>query len=192
VLACLALAAASGCNRASSPAGGKKNTIKIGVAFQELDNPFFVTMKKAVDEAITNLDAEVYYTDARHDVTRQISDIEDLIQKKIDILLINPTDSVGVEGVVTEAKKAGIVVVAVDAQANGPIDCFVGSKNYEAGRLAAGYQRSAWPPAPPPPLTADSPPPVALARPEPPPPPTTRTWMPMRPLAGLLHVVLAV
>jgi ribose transport system substrate-binding protein len=139
VLACLALVAASGCSRASSPAGGKRNTIKIGVAFQEMDNPYFVTMKKAVDEAITNLDAEVYYTDARHDVTRQTSDIEDLIQKKIDILLINPTDSVGVEGVVKEAKKAGIVVVAVDAQANGPIDCFVGSKNYEAGRLVGEF-----------------------------------------------------
>ena len=138
-MAFLALVTVSGCNRAASPAGVKRNTIKIGVAFQEMDNPYFVTMKKAIDEAITNLDAEVYYTDAHHDITRQISDIEDLIQKKIGILLINPTDSVSVEGVVKEAKEAGIVVVAVDAQANGPIDCFVGSKNYEAGRLAGEF-----------------------------------------------------
>ena len=101
-MAFLALATVSGCNRAASPAGVKRNTIKIGVAFQEMDNPYFVTMKKAIDEAITNLDAEVYYTDAHHDITRQISDIEDLIQKKISILLINPTDSVSVEGVVKE------------------------------------------------------------------------------------------
>lgn len=138
-MAFLALVTVSGCNRAASPAGVKRNTIRIGVAFQEMDNPYFVTMKKAIDEAITNLDAEVDHTDAHHDITRQISDIEDLIQKKISILLINPTDSVSVEGVVKEAKEAGIVVVAVDAQANGPIDCFVGSKNYEAGRLAGEF-----------------------------------------------------
>ncbi len=135
----LAIAAGPGCSRPPSPPTGVKNSLRIGVSFQEMDNPYFVTMKKAVDEMASTLNAEVFYTDAHHDITRQISDIEDLIQKKINILLINPTDTVGVEGVVKEAKKAGIVVVAVDAQAAGPVDCFVGSKNYEAGRLAGEF-----------------------------------------------------
>jgi ribose transport system substrate-binding protein len=139
VLVLLAITIVLGCSRAPSPAAGGKNSLRIGVSFQEMDNPYFVTMKKAVDEMASTLNAEVYYTDAHHDITRQVSDIEDLIQKKINILLLNPTDTVGVEGVVTEAKKAGIVVVAVDAQAAGPIDCFVGSKNYEAGRLAGEF-----------------------------------------------------
>ncbi len=139
VLVLLVMIAAVGCNRSPSPAAGAKNSLKIGVSFQEMDNPYFVTMKKAVDEMVATLNAEVFYTDAHHDITRQVSDIEDLIQKKINILLINPTDTVAVEGVVKEAKKAGIVVVAVDAQAAGPVDCFVGSKNYEAGRLAGEF-----------------------------------------------------
>lgn len=49
---------------------------------------------------------------------------------------MNPTDSVGIEGAIRSASKAGVVIVAVDAQANGPIDSFVGSKNYDAGFLA--------------------------------------------------------
>jgi ribose transport system substrate-binding protein len=138
-LVLLVLALAAGCGRAAAPAGGARAGIKIGVSFQEMDNPYFVTMKKAVEDIAPTIGAEVYYTDAHHDVTKQISDIEDLIQKKIDILLINPTDSAGVEGVVKEAKKAGIVVVAVDAQAAGPIDSFVGSKNYDAGQLAGEF-----------------------------------------------------
>ena len=96
-----------------------------------------VVMKEAAEEATRSIGAELHITDARHDVTKQLSDIEDLVQKGIDILLINPTDSVGVETAVQSAKKAGVVVVAVDAQANGPIDSFVGSKNYDAG-LQAG------------------------------------------------------
>lgn len=110
--------------------------LKIGISFQELDNPYFAAMKEAFDEAGRSLGAELYVTDARHDVTKQISDIEDLVQKGIDILLLNPTDSVGIESAVRTAKQAGVVVIAVDAQASGPVDSFVGSKNHEAGLMA--------------------------------------------------------
>lgn len=132
----------SGCNRSvdatSTQAGAptENRPLRIGISFQELDNPYFAVMKQAFDEAGHSLGAELFVTDARHDVTKQIADVEDLVQKGIDILLLNPTDSVGIESAVRAAKQAGVVVVAVDAQANGPIDSFVGSKNYDAGRLA--------------------------------------------------------
>jgi len=109
----------------------------IGMAFQEMNNPYFVVMREALEEAGQSLGATVITTDARHDVNKQVSDIEDMINQKINILLINPADSVGVKGAVEAAKKAGVIVVAVDAQAQGPLDSFVGSKNYDAG-LQAG------------------------------------------------------
>src|SRR5690606_35197870 len=40
------------------------------------------------------------------------------------------------EPAVVAADEAGVIVVAVDAQASGPIDTFVGSRNYDAGYLA--------------------------------------------------------
>lgn len=132
----------AGCSRqaaGSADAGqiaAKSRGLKVGVSFQELDNPYFAVMKQALDDATKSIGAELYVTDARHDVTKQVNDIEDLVQKGIDILLINPTDSAGIESAVRSAKKAGVVVVAVDAQASGPIDSFVGSKNYDAGLLA--------------------------------------------------------
>src|ERR1035437_6895641 len=113
--------------------------LKIGMSFQELNNPYFVTMKQALEEAAASVGATVVITDARHDVAKQISDVEDMIQKKIDILLLNPTDSTGVEGAVKSAKAAGVIVVAVDANAKGPVDSFVGSKNYDAGLMACEY-----------------------------------------------------
>lgn len=117
--------------------------LKIGMSFQELNNPYFVTMKQALEEAAASIGATVVITDARHDVSKQISDVEDMIQKKIDILLLNPTDSTGVEGAVKSAKAAGIVVAAVDANAKGPVDTFVGSKNYDAGVMACEYMAKA-------------------------------------------------
>jgi ABC-type sugar transport system, periplasmic component len=108
--------------------------LKIGMTFQEMNNPYFVTMQKALNEAAATMGATVVVTDAHHDVSKQVSDVEDMLQKKIDILLVNPTDSTGIQSAVTSAKKAGVVVVAVDANANGPVDSFVGSKNFDCRR----------------------------------------------------------
>ncbi|MGH8781070.1 ABC transporter substrate-binding protein [Paraburkholderia sp.] len=113
--------------------------LKIGMTFQELNNPYFVTMQKALDEAAASIGAQVFVTDAHHDVSKQVSDVEDMLQKKIDILLVNPTDSTGIVSAVNSAKKAGVVVVAVDANANGPVDSFVGSKNFDAGSMSCEY-----------------------------------------------------
>lgn len=142
LLAALSALFVAGCSKpatTAAPSTVPRSTLRIGVSFQELDNPYFAVMKQAFDEAGRSIGAELFVTDARHDVTKQINDIEDLIQKRIDILLLNPTDSAGVESAVLAAKKAGVVVVALDAQANGPVDSFVGSKNYDAGRLAGEY-----------------------------------------------------
>lgn len=59
-----------------------------------------------------------------------------MVTKGIDILLVNPADSTGIESAVEYAKDEGVIVVAIDAQAEGPTDSFVGSKNYDAGYKA--------------------------------------------------------
>uniref|UniRef100_E1T857 Periplasmic binding protein/LacI transcriptional regulator n=1 Tax=Burkholderia sp. (strain CCGE1003) TaxID=640512 RepID=E1T857_BURSG len=122
-----------------APPAAHAAPLKIGMTFQELNNPYFVTMQKALNEAAASTGATVVVTDAHHDVSKQVSDVEDMLQKKIDILLVNPTDSTGIQSAVTSAKKAGVVVVAVDANANGPVDSFVGSKNFDAGQMACEY-----------------------------------------------------
>ena len=139
LLEATALAAALVCGASAAQAQAPKQPLRIGMTFQELNNPYFVTMKQALEEAAASIGATVVTTDARHDVAKQIGDVEDMIQKKIDILLLNPTDSTGVQSAVRSAKKAGLIVVAVDANAQGPVDSFVGSKNTDAGRLACEY-----------------------------------------------------
>lgn len=137
-------ACSKGNNGSSEDGAAEKKTaaekkLKIGMSFQELDNLYFVTMKEALLQAASNINADVIVTDASHNVSKQISDIEDMVQKGINILLINPADSAGVQSAVETAHAAGVVVVAIDAQANGPIDSFCGSKNYEAGKMAGDY-----------------------------------------------------
>ncbi|MGH8420412.1 MAG: substrate-binding domain-containing protein [Pseudomonas sp.] len=139
VLCSLAVAVACTSSFTAQAADAKAGPLKIGASFQEINNPYFVTMKDALQDATGSIGATLLVTDARHDVSKQISDIEDMLQKGIDILIINPTDSVGVQSAVKEAHDKGVVVVAVDAQADGPLDSFVGSKNYDAGVQACEY-----------------------------------------------------
>lgn len=130
----------TGCGRGDAKTEGTKETTKeklvIGMSFQEMENPYFITMNEAVEEAAEAVNATLIVTDAKHDVVKQTSDIEDMIQKGVKILLLNPTDSKGIETAVIAAKKAGVIVVCIDAEASGPIDSFVGSKNYDAGYQA--------------------------------------------------------
>ena len=133
------LAVATGLAIAVSANAADDGKLKIGMSFQEMNNPYFVTMQEALEEACASIGAEVVVTDARHDISKQISDVEDMLQRDIDILLINPTDSVGIQSAVIDAHEAGVVTVAVDAQVEGPLDSFVGSKNYDAGFMACKF-----------------------------------------------------
>ncbi len=123
---------------AAAPAFAQ-DQLKIGMTFQEMNNPYFVSMQEALMEAAASLGAEVVVTDAGHDVAKQISDVEDMLQQDIDILLLNPTDSAGIEAAVHMAKAQDVIVVAIDANANGPVDTFVGSKNRDAGYQSCKY-----------------------------------------------------
>ena len=123
----------------AAPASAQDDGLKIGMTFQEMNNPYFVSMQEALMEAAEDLGAEVVVTDAGHDVAKQISDVEDMLQQNIDILLLNPTDSAGIEAAVRMAKQQDVIVVAVDANANGPVDTFVGSKNRDAGYQSCKY-----------------------------------------------------
>lgn len=120
-------------------ATAQDDQIRIGMSFQEMNNPYFVSMHEALMEAANAIGASVVVTDAGHDIAKQISDVEDMLQQNIDILLLNPTDSAGIETAVRMAKDAGVIVVAVDANANGPVDTFVGSRNRDAGYMSCQY-----------------------------------------------------
>jgi ribose transport system substrate-binding protein len=104
-----------------------------------MNNPYFVTMKEALEQASQSIGAELIVTDSRHDVSKQVSDVEDMLQQGIDILLLNPTDSAGVQSAVISAHEKKVAIVSIDAEAKGPIDSYVGSKDYDAGFKACEY-----------------------------------------------------
>jgi len=126
----------------TSKTDDKSNTekkLKIGLTVPNLSNPFFVAMSKGAKEVASKYNAEVTTVSADQDLAKQTAQIEDFITKKVDLILLSPFDSAGIAGAVSEAKAAGIPVVALDGFAEGGIDTVVMSDNVQAGKLAAEY-----------------------------------------------------
>lgn len=91
----------------------------IGFSVSTLANPFFVIMKEAGEAEAEALGVEMITLDAQDSMEKQIKDIEDIIVRKVDVLIINPCDSDAIVPSVLEANRAGIPVVTVTRPSKG-------------------------------------------------------------------------
>lgn len=114
--------------------------VTIGLSISTQNNPFFVTLKEGAEKAAAEAGAELIVVDAQDDTAKQISGIEDLIQKKVDVILINPTDGDAVVTAVEAANDANIPVITVDRAANGgTVVSHIASDNVKGGQMAGDY-----------------------------------------------------
>ena len=140
----MAMVAVAGCGSstpkqaASSAQNGKKITIGFSVSTQ--NNPFFVTMAKSVEEQAKKDGITVKIVDAQNDPAKQANDITDLIESKVDVLLINPVDSAAVSNSVLAANKAKIPVITIDRSSDkGDVVAHIASDNVKGGEMAADF-----------------------------------------------------
>ncbi|MDE0563460.1 ribose ABC transporter substrate-binding protein RbsB [Exiguobacterium sp. B2(2022)] len=118
----------------------KDGDYEIGLSISTLNNPFFVALKEGAEEQANEMDATLTVADAQNDAAKQVNDVEDMIQKGMDLILINPTDSEAVGAAVQAANDAGIPVITVDRNAEtGEVVAHVASDNVAGGRLAGDY-----------------------------------------------------
>lgn len=122
---------------AGGAAGGK---VTIGLAVSTLNNPFFVSLKEGAEKAANDAGAKLLVVDAQDDTAKQISGVEDLIQKKVSVILINPTDSAAIVTAVEAANKANIPVITVDRAAEGgKVVSHIASDNVKGGKMAGDF-----------------------------------------------------
>lgn len=115
-------------------------TYKIGLSVSTQNNPFFIDLVNGAKTKAEFEGVELIVVDAGDDVAKQTNDIEDLISKKVSVLIINPVDSEAVAPAVTDAKNAGIKVVSVDRSVIGAtVHSEISSDNVEGATLAAEY-----------------------------------------------------
>ena len=118
----------------------KDDTKKIGLIVSTLNNPFFVDLKTGIENEADKLGYEVVVLDSQNDPAKEVSNMEDISVKDVDIVLLNPVDSDSAIASVMIANNLDLPVITVDRAANGgDVVSHVASDNEEGGKMAANY-----------------------------------------------------
>lgn len=138
--ACSMEAPGSSSEEESSGGGEASGDYTIGFSVSTLNNPFFVTLNEGAEAKAEELGADLTVVDAQDNASKQASDIEDLIQQEVDLIMINPVDSEAVAAAVESANMADIPVITVDRSAEGgEVVSHIASDNKAGGVLAGEY-----------------------------------------------------
>lgn len=110
----------------------------IGISVADLGNPYFVQLVETASVKAEELAGEpvkmLIRSDA-YDWQRQIGQINDFIDQKVDLIVLTAADEYKVAAVVAKAQRAGIKVIAVDVNAQGA-DATITTDNVQAGAIA--------------------------------------------------------
>jgi D-xylose transport system substrate-binding protein len=119
-------------------AAGHAKEVKIGMAIDDLrlerwqkDRDIFVNKAEA-------LGAKVFVQSANGNEETQMSQIENMINRGVDVLVIIPYNGQVLSNVIKEAKQEGIKVLAYDRMINNAdIDYYISFDNEKVGELQA-------------------------------------------------------
>ena len=123
---------------ALTPFAQAKELNSIGVTVGDLANPFFVQIAKGAELEAKKLagdNVKVTLVSSGYDLGQQVAQIDNFIAAKTDLIILNAADTKGIGPAVKRARDAGIVVIAVDVDADGA-NATVTSNNYQAGEMA--------------------------------------------------------
>lgn len=120
---------------------------KITVAFSQGDNgnSWRVTCTDNMIAVAEERGYELIWADAGADPSKQLSDVEDLLAQKPDILVVSPVESEACTPIVDLADKAGVPLITIDRAVEaevGDTGTYIASIEQdfvEVGRLAAQY-----------------------------------------------------
>src|SRR5512134_2562854 len=118
---------------------GAHAAVKVGFSVSTQVNPFYKAMADGVRDEAKAQGMEATILNAEDKLEKQIADVEDLIQKKVDVIIINATHD-GAAAVLNKAAEAGIPVVTLQRGVPGAkVTSHIGTDNVVIGREGAEW-----------------------------------------------------
>lgn len=103
-----------GADNGDDDQGAATDTLTVGVMVPSQDNPFWVRYAEFVRQVADELDIEVVLADARNREDTQISDIESLLARGVDGLLVTPVTAAVGPTLINRAEEAGVPIMVTD------------------------------------------------------------------------------
>ena len=145
--AILMLSLLPACNRGTSSTTSAAP--RVAFVMKTLNHPFFLDMQRGAQEAADRAGIQLVVQAAERelDVEKQMQIIENLLQTGIKVLIVTPSGSREIAPAIVKANRASVPVILVDTRVDPKaaadndlkIASFIGSDNYEGGRLAGEH-----------------------------------------------------
>lgn len=147
LLALLVVAVTAACNRGGATETG--GAPRVAFVMKTLNHPFFLDMQRGAEDAAkaTGLQLVVQAAEREIDVEKQVQIIENLLQTGIRVLIVTPSGSREIASAIAKANRANVPVIVVDTRVDAKaaadnklkLESFIGSDNYEGGKVAGEY-----------------------------------------------------
>ncbi len=116
-------------------------TYVIGISQLGEGDAWRKSMKEEIDrELVFNPQLKIIYKEAGYSSAKQIEQINELLAKKIDLLIVSPNEAQPLTPIIDKIYRSGTPVITVDRNINSSsYNSFIGADNLNVGRLAASY-----------------------------------------------------
>ncbi|CAN2043127.1 ribose transport system substrate-binding protein [Candidatus Magnetomoraceae bacterium gMMP-1] len=114
-------------------------TIALSISYMK--NSFFTSITNGAKRAAELFGVKLAISDADNDDAKQLFDIQKFIQKKVDLIIINPTNAETVSPAIKFASAAGIKIITVDRKSlmDDIVISHIASDNIAGGRIAGEF-----------------------------------------------------
>jgi D-xylose transport system substrate-binding protein len=112
-------------------------SLTVGVSWSNFQEERWKTDEAAIKAQLEKLGAKYISADAQADSTKQIADVENLIARGCDALIILAYDADAISPAIARAKAEGIPVVGYDRLIEDPYAFYLTFDNKEVGRMQA-------------------------------------------------------
>ncbi len=137
IIAALALA---GCGEKKASTRATVQHV-IGMSQCNLGEPWRVQMNSDLKEAAArHPEIKMIFKDAQNNTTTQQSQVKELVDQRVDLIIISPKEALPLTKPVADAMAAGIPVIVLDRRVEGDkYTCFIGGDNELIGEQAGKY-----------------------------------------------------
>ncbi len=108
----------------------------IGFSQVVMNCPYYLALYQGAVDAAERLGVKLIWLNADNIVARQIADMEDLITKKVNGIIVNPVTPTALDAAVKKAAAAKIPIICADRELESGHVGYVGIDQWKAGELA--------------------------------------------------------
>lgn len=133
----------TGCASGSGDADSGEETYTIGVSFLNMQDPDTVHILDGMEEVAEEVGAEIVTVDAGGDVATELSQVEDLVTRQVDAIVMQPIDGESSQPAANLVIDAGIPLFTISTDfaegADIAYEAYIGVDDTVAGEMQAEY-----------------------------------------------------